>query len=60
MIGLPEFAKEVLDMRSMQVEYFKRRDPIVLQRCKAQERKVDSLVKAVTNKEPEEKQLNLF
>lgn len=60
MISGKELAATVKDMRDLQKDYFKTRDPIVLQKCKAIESKVDNMVKAVLNHEPEEKQLNLF
>lgn len=41
------FAKEVKEMRRLQVEYFKRRDTGILEQSKQQERLIDRMVKEI-------------
>ena len=40
-----EFREAVATMRSLQKEYFKNRDHLILQRCKAIEKQVDQYLK---------------
>ena len=40
-----EFREAVATMRSLQKEYFKNRDHLILQRCKAIEKQIDQYLK---------------
>jgi len=59
LVSAQMLATEVKKMRDQQKEYFKRRDPVVLFNCKAQEKKVDELTTHVLTKQ-QVHQGNLF
>ncbi len=42
-----QFREAVANMRSLQKEYFKTRDHLILQRCKAAEKAIDEFLKAI-------------
>lgn len=52
---MEEFTKKVAEMRRLQKEYFRSRDPHTLQACKKAEREVDTYIE-LNGKQPEKKQ----
>ena len=45
------FYEAVRNMRSLQIEYFKEHDRLILQRCKAAERAVDKFIAELEERE---------
>ena len=52
-----QFREAVMTMRSLQKEYFKTRDGLTLQRCKAIEKAVDEHIKEGQKENNSQKQL---
>ena len=52
-----QFREAVANMRSLQREYFKNRDHLILQRCKAAEKAIDEYLKEGEKEKNAQKQL---